>query len=108
MTGSEILALAAQNNPAQQQGSPMGMFVPLILIGLLFYFMIIRPQKREQSKVQQMRNSVKSGDKVKTIGGLYGTVHSVNEEKGIVTIQVDKTIKLEFDKNAIATVYDED
>jgi preprotein translocase subunit YajC len=80
------------------------MILPILLIGFAFYFIILRPQKRDQQKVQDMRNAVKKGDRVKSIGGIYGTVTAVDTSRNIVTVQVDKNVKLDFDRDAIATV----
>lgn len=97
------LALAGQEAPAQSQNS-FGIFPMLVVIMLLFYFMIIRPQKRSQREVDDMRNAVKKGDKVKSIGGIIGTVASVDTTNNIVSVQVDRNVKIDFDRNAIATV----
>lgn len=107
MNGLDIIAQAAEAAPvaAQQPNGGLGsMLIPLFGIAVLFYFMIIRPQKREQAKVTQMRNSIKNGDRVRSIGGIFGTVSSIDEDNGTITVQVDKNVKIEFDKNAIATV----
>jgi preprotein translocase subunit YajC len=86
-----------------------GQMLPLILgIGVLFYFMIIRPQKKDQKKVADMRESMKKGDRVRTIGGMYGAITSINTEDNTITVQVDKATKIEFDRAAIATVIRKD
>jgi preprotein translocase subunit YajC len=89
---------------AQPQGGFMQMLPMLALVMLAFYFIILRPQKRDQQKVQDMRSSIKKGDRVKSIGGIYGTVVSVDTSRNIVTVTVDKNVKLDFDRDAIATV----
>lgn len=101
------IAMAAQ--PAAQTQAPQGggieqLMLPILMIGLAFYIIILRPQKRDQKRVEDMRNSVRKGDKVKSIGGIHGTVVSVDTTRNIVTVQVDKNVKLDFDRNAIATV----
>lgn len=74
------------------------------LVILIFYFLIIRPQNKKQKDTEKMLSSIKKGDKVYTIGGLHGTVHSTNEEKATVTLKVDEgsSTTLEFNKSAIA------
>jgi preprotein translocase subunit YajC len=74
------------------------------LVILIFYFLIIRPQNKKQKDTEKMLSAIKKGDKVYTIGGLHGTVHSTNEEKATVTLKVDEgsTTTLEFNKSAIA------
>lgn len=82
----------------------MQMLPMLALVGLAFYFMILRPQKRDQQKIQDMRGAIKKGDRVKSIGGIYGTVASVDTSRNVITVLVDKNVKLDFDRDAIATV----
>ncbi|USK58934.1 preprotein translocase subunit YajC [Peribacillus asahii] len=75
---------------------------PLLIMFVLFYFLLIRPQKKRQNAVQQMQSSLKKGDKVVTIGGLHGTVDSIDELK-LVVKSPDGT-KLTFDRQAIREV----
>ncbi|HAI75890.1 MAG TPA: preprotein translocase subunit YajC [Microscillaceae bacterium] len=78
----------------------------LIFIGgiiLVFYFFMIRPQAKKQKDQKNFITSIKKGDKVVTIGGLYGKVYAVDEET--VTLEVDKSVKLTFDKNSISQEY---
>lgn len=95
----------AETAPAtKSQGSPYGMLPVIVIVMALFYFMIIRPQKQGQKQVEEMRNSVKKGDKVKSIGGILGTVVAVDTTNNVVSVQVDRNVKIDFDRNAIATV----
>jgi preprotein translocase subunit YajC len=98
----------AKTSVADPKAKPEGGFgsmLPVVLVlGLLFYFMIIRPQKKDQKKVTDMRESMKKGDRVRTIGGMYGAITSINSDDNTVTVQVDKATKIEFDRAAIATV----
>ncbi len=82
----------------------MSMVMMFVMLGLLFYFIILRPQKREQQRAEQMRNALKKGDRVVTIGGIHGTVTAVDQTNNIVTVQVDRNTKIDFSKQAIATV----
>ena len=54
--------------------------VPLVLMGAVFYFMLIRPQRKKDKQVKEMLNNLKSGDRVTTIGGIYGTIVSIKDE----------------------------
>lgn len=66
---------------------------PFILMGGIFYFMLYRPQKQEQQKRQRMLDSLKKGDKVVTIGGMFGVITAISEKK--VTLKLGlKTWKL--------------
>ena len=64
--------------------------LPLIAIGVLFYFLLIRPQRREQSRRQTMLEAVKKNDRVITTGGIYGVVTNVHREADEVTVKVDE------------------
>jgi len=76
-----------------EAGTAGGMmsFLPLILIVVVFYFILIRPQNKKNKQVQQMRSAIKRGDRVTTIGGFVGKVVRIKEE--LITIEVgsDKT-----------------
>ncbi len=78
------------------------MLFPLVIIGGMMFFMT-RSQKKQQNQRQELLNSMKTGDEIVTIGGLYGVVHEVNSDKGTVVIDCEG-IYLEFERNAIKTV----
>lgn len=95
----------------QAQGAaPGGMFgdqmvSTLILFGVLFlvfYFIVIRPEKKRRTQMQQMLNELKKGDRVITIGGIHGTVAGVTEKT--VIVQVSEQTKMEFSRQAIGSV----
>lgn len=77
-------------------------FAPIVIMFVLFWFLLIRPQKKRQSKIQEMQNSLKKGDKVVTIGGLHGTVDAIDELK--IIIKSPDGSKLTFDRPAIREV----
>ncbi len=94
-----------QEQSTQQPSGPMGLLgtiVPFILIILIFYFFMIRPQNKKQKETQKMLDALKKGDKVVTIGGIHGVVSSVKDHT--VIVKVDDNCKIEFTRNAIATV----
>ncbi len=64
--------------------------LPIIAICVLFYFLLIRPQRREQSRRQTMLDAVKKNDRVLTAGGIYGVVTNIHREADEVTIKVDE------------------
>ncbi len=64
--------------------------LPFLAIGLLFYFLLIRPQRQEQAKRQEMLTAVKRNDHVITAGGIYGVVTNVNAQADEVTVKVDE------------------
>ena len=79
------------------------MFVAIIAI---FYFLIIRPQKKRDKETKAMLDAMKKGDKVVTIGGIHGTVVTVKDQT--VVIKVDDNTRIEFTKTAISTVLNKD
>ncbi|MBR6569747.1 MAG: preprotein translocase subunit YajC, partial [Clostridia bacterium] len=58
----------------------IGMFLPLILMFVIFYFMLIRPQKKKDKKVKEMLAALKPGDRICTIGGIYGTITNIKDD----------------------------
>jgi preprotein translocase subunit YajC len=84
---------------AAGQSNPFISFLPLILVFVVFYFFMIRPQMRKQKEMTNYRSSLKRGDKVITTGGLYGRVHEVRDN--YVMVDVGGDIKLKIDKNAL-------
>jgi len=77
-------------------------FLPLIAIVAIFYFLILRPQKKKQKETQNMLSALKKGDRVVTVGGIHGIIQSVKETT--VIIKVDESVKLEFNRGAVSTV----
>jgi preprotein translocase subunit YajC len=79
---------------------------PLVVIMVLFYFMLIRPQKRKEQELRQMVHNLKENDRVVTIGGIYGVVTNVQRDSERVTIRVDEGTgtKLRVNMSAIARV----
>lgn len=97
---TSLLPLLAQAAPPAQSG--LGMFVPMILIMVMFYFILIRPQRKAQKAQEEMRKNVRVGDKVVTIGGIHGMVSGVTDKT--VSVKVADALSLKFDRAAIATV----
>ena len=93
---------AAGAEGASGPGGLIGSFLPFIAIIAIFYFLIIRPQSKKRKETEKMHSNLKKGDRVVTIGGLYGTIHSVKDTT--VIIKVDEGVKLEFLRSAISSV----
>ena len=81
------------------QGSSWSMWIMLALIFVVMWFFMIRPQRKQQKELQNFRDSLKKGDKVVTIGGIYGTVAEIKEES--VLIEVDSNVKIRVSKQAL-------
>lgn len=76
--------------------------LPIILMFVIFYFLLIRPQQKRQKAVKQMQTELQKGDGVITIGGFHGVVHALDEST--VIIQSGDGPKLTFDRSAIREV----
>ena len=76
--------------------------LPLILMFVLFYFLLIRPQQKRQKTTQNMQSSLKKGDKVATIGGMHGTIDAIDEQQ--IVIKSPDGTKLTFDRAAIREI----
>lgn len=91
--------LMAQPAQGAEQPNPLMTFLPLILIIVVFYFFMIRPQMKKQKEVAAFRNSLQKGDKVVTTGGIYGRIIELKDNT--VLLQVDDNVKLRVDKSAL-------
>ncbi len=87
-----------QAAPAQG-GSSWSMIIMLVAVFAIMWFFMIRPQRKEQKKQEEFRNSLKKGDKVVTIGGIYGTVSEIKDNT--VLIEVDNNVKIRVSKMAL-------
>ncbi len=88
-------------------GDTLYTLMPLILLIFIMYFLLIRPQKKKEKQINAMRNSIKVGDNIITIGGIYGTVSRVKDESLIIQVGADKT-KLEVTRWAISKVVEDE
>ena len=84
-------------------GASMGSTViMLVLMVGVFYFMLIRPENKRKKEAEAMRGSVKTGDKITTIGGIIGTVVNVKEDKIVIETSADQ-VRMELAKGAISS-----
>jgi len=85
------------------QTAPMGnssmTWIMLIAIFAVMYFFMIRPQQKRQRELRKFRESLQKGDKVVTVGGIYGTVVEVKDT--YILIEVDSNVRLRFDKSSV-------
>lgn len=95
-----------QAQTAQQPaGGGWSMWVMLILIIAVMWFFMIRPQRKQQKELQKFRDGLQKGDKVVTIGGIYGTVVEIKEKT--LLIEVDSNVKIKVDKNSVVKDFSE-
>lgn len=88
-----FLQAAASSQPVWMQ------FLPFVLIIVVFYFFMIRPQMKRQKELRKYREALKKGDKVVTTGGLYGKISDVKDDR--LVVEISEGVKVEFDKAAI-------
>ncbi|MBX3411355.1 MAG: preprotein translocase subunit YajC [Pirellulales bacterium] len=107
-TDALLVAQAAGGGAAPQnpQGSLLSLALPFLMIGLVFYFLMVRPQKREQQTRSQMLAALKKNDRVVTVGGIYGVVASVQADSDEVTLKIDENTntKLRVTLSSIARI----
>ena len=83
-------------------GDMMSMMLPLVLMLVVFYFMLIRPENKRKKEAEEMRSNVRNGDVITTIGGITGTVVDVKEKKFVIETGADR-VRIEFEKWALST-----
>ena len=88
-----------------QQGGGWSMWIMLALIFVVMWFFMIRPQRKQQKELQAFRDGLKKGDKVVTIGGIYGTVSDIKDNS--VLIEVDNNVKIRVSKQALVKDFTE-
>ena len=105
--GLGLAATATVAQDAAPQGSnPLVMFGMMAVIFLIFWFMIIRPQQKQQKQRREMISALKNGDRIVTNGGLFATVKDVKADRFVVTIA--EGVKVEISKSAITDVLQEE
>lgn len=104
------ITLLAQATGTESGGAPAGgapgggnqMLFVMVLMFVMMYFVLIRPQRKKQKALQAQMASLKKDDRVITIGGLHGIVANVKERT--VILKLSDTVRVEFEKTAVATI----
>lgn len=86
----------------QPAANPLINLAPIVAIFVIFYFLLIRPQQKQQKEHEQMLKDLKTGDKVLTTGGLYGTITGFKGDD--LEVQFSQTVKLTVARSAVARV----
>ncbi|MFA7115799.1 MAG: preprotein translocase subunit YajC [Bacteroidales bacterium] len=97
-----LLFLLEVGATAAPKAGGMGNYSLLIMMVLIFvvmYFFMMRPQQKKQKELNKFRNSLKKGDKVVTVGGIYGTVSEVKGQ--FIIMEVDNNVKIRVDKTSV-------
>jgi preprotein translocase subunit YajC len=94
-----LLFVLLQTSGTAGASNPLTSLLPLVLIIVVFYFFMIRPQVKRQKELKNYRNALQKGDKVITTGGIYGKITDIKEQA--VTVEIADNIRVRVDKNAI-------
>ena len=94
-----VQVLTASENP----GGGLGMILMLVVLLAVFYFIVIRPQKKQEKTQNDMRNGLKVGDEITTIGGIIGKIVSIKDETCVIETSRDCT-KIRILKSAVSRV----
>lgn len=97
-----LLTFLLQTQAAQPEQSwfqKYSFLIMMILIFVVLYFIMIRPQQKRQKEIVKFRNSLKKGDKIVTAGGIYGIVSEVKDQ--FLIVEVDNNVKIRIDKSSV-------
>jgi preprotein translocase subunit YajC len=105
----DLIDIAYAMGPASQGGAGqggaaglLGSLLPLVLIFVIFYFLLIRPQQKRSKEHKNMLENLKKGDKIITSGGIYGVVESVGTNT--ITIKIGENMKVKLGKTYVAAL----
>ena len=98
-----IFPILAEGAPAGGGGG-FGILPFILIMFAMMYFVMIRPQRKQQKAQEEMRNNLRKGDKVVSIGGIHGLITGTTDRT--VSVKVADGLSLKFDKSAIASVID--
>jgi preprotein translocase subunit YajC len=100
-----MIALISQSSNGS---NPIALFLPLILMGGVFYFLLIRPQQKRVRAQQALVNAVEVGDDVMTTGGIFGTVTEIDDDEGTVLVEIAPGTQIRMVKSGISRRLTED
>lgn len=84
----------------ESSGSALGFLLPIVILGGLFYLLLVMPQRRRAKKAKELRDSISIGDEIRTIGGIYGTIRSEDGESFMIDLGGGTTMRIS--KRAVA------
>lgn len=97
-----MFALLAQQAQQQGPGGIIGMFAPMALVFAVFYFLLIRPQQRQQKKLQAQISNLRKGDQVVTRSGIHGRIAQLDD--GTIMLEVANNVQFKMNKDQVAAV----
>jgi preprotein translocase subunit YajC len=102
MTLFSVSVLLAQTPGGAPPSNPIGTFLPIVLMFVIMYFLLIRPQRNRQKELEKLVSAVKVGDHVVLNGGEHGIITSVKDKT--IMLKVADNVKIEYERSAIAAV----
>jgi preprotein translocase subunit YajC len=102
-----MLSLIAQAN-GQSQGNPLVTFLPLILLGVVFYFLLIRPQQKRSKAQQALLANIRVGDDVVTTAGIYGRITAMDDDEGTIELEIAPGTRITMMKGGVSRRLTED
>lgn len=103
-TGDAAAAAGAANPEVSPVAALLSTFVPMVLIAVVFWLFLIRPQRKKDKKIKEMLAALKVGDRVCTIGGIYGTITNIRDENTITLAVGPQDVPVVFARWAIRNV----
>jgi preprotein translocase subunit YajC len=97
-----LLHVSLAQAGGSEGGSTLGLLVPLVLMGVLFYFLLIRPQQRRARAQRDLISSVEVGDEIMTAGGILGTVTAMDDEDEMLTVEIAPGTRIRVVKRAVS------
>jgi preprotein translocase subunit YajC len=102
---ASTLFLLAEGEAGQESSFFSSLLVPFVVIAILWYFLLLRPQRRERTKRDEVLKELKKNDRVVTIGGILGTVANISQDGREVTLKVDDNTRITILRNSIQGPY---
>jgi preprotein translocase subunit YajC len=97
---TDIAYAMGQMGGAGGQGGGLGAFIPIILMFVIFYFLLIRPQQKKAKEQQTMIANLKKGDRVVTSGGIYGQITAIDES--IATVEIADKVRVKITRGSVS------
>lgn len=107
----DLLTMAQVTTPSAPGGGGLMVFVlPMVFMLAVFYFLLIRPQRKQEKQRQGMLKDLQKNDKVVTIGGIHGVVANIRKEDDVVTLKVDESgnVRLRVSRSAISRIFSDE
>ncbi len=102
MLGTVLLYMGQPAGQSGQSPNPLAMWLPIILIVVIMWLLIFRPQAKRQKEHQKMLASIQKGDRIVTAGGIYGTVVGVKEKENTLIVKIADNVKIELARSSVA------